>query len=135
MVTPNGLTSAAERAIHLACPQLNSHEQACRRTVSWLDPTPTNEHVPRAPPNGDAVPTTPDVRQEDPDRTAADCLCAVLDDERGRAALDPRTVTPDQVDQAVHQLRERSGRPAAEQMQAVLRALDLTVVPRNEQPR
>jgi hypothetical protein len=78
---------------------------------------------------------TPDVRQEDPDRTAAECLCAAPDVERGPAALDPRTVTPDQVDQAVHQLRERSGRPAAEQMQAVLRALDLTVVPRNEQPR
>jgi hypothetical protein len=81
------------------------------------------------------VPTTPDVRQEDPDRTAAECLCPAPDVECGPAELDPRTVTPDQVDQAVHQLRERSGRPAAEQMQAVLRALDLTVVPPNEQPR
>jgi hypothetical protein len=82
------------------------------------------------------VSTTPDVRQKDPDRTAAECLCTVPDVDRGPAALEPpRTVTPDQVDQAVHQLRERSGRPPAEQMQAVLRALDLTVVPRNEQPR
>jgi hypothetical protein len=38
-----------------------------------------------------------------------------------------RTVTPAQVNRAVAQLRERPGRSAAEQMQAVLRALDLTV--------
>jgi hypothetical protein len=38
-----------------------------------------------------------------------------------------RAVTQAQVDRAVAQLRERPGRSAAEQMQAVLRALDLTV--------
>lgn len=37
------------------------------------------------------------------------------------------TVTGDQVARAVVQLRERPGRPAAEQIRAVLRALDLTV--------
>ena len=40
-----------------------------------------------------------------------------------------RTVTAEQLDQAVRQLRERRGRPAVEQMQAILRALDLTVAP------
>jgi glutaredoxin len=40
-----------------------------------------------------------------------------------------RVVTAAQVDGAVAQLRERPGRSAAEQIQAVLRALDLTVVP------
>ena len=40
-----------------------------------------------------------------------------------------RVVTAAQVDRAVAQIRERPGRSAAEQMKAVLRALDLTVVP------
>jgi hypothetical protein len=40
-----------------------------------------------------------------------------------------RTVTRQQVDHAVAQLRERRHLPAAEQMRAVLRALDLVVVP------
>jgi hypothetical protein len=45
-----------------------------------------------------------------------------------------RTVTRRQVDRAVAQLRERRDLPAAEQMRAVLRALDLVVVPDPEQP-
>jgi NAD(P)H-dependent FMN reductase len=40
-----------------------------------------------------------------------------------------RTVTSSQVTRAAMQLRERRGRSPVEQMQAVLRALDLTVVP------
>jgi hypothetical protein len=44
-------------------------------------------------------------------------------------ALSARVVTAAQVDRAVAQLRERPGRSAAEQIQAVIRALDLTVVP------
>ena len=40
-----------------------------------------------------------------------------------------RVVTAAQVDRAVAQLRERPGRSAVEQIQAVIRALDLTVVP------
>jgi hypothetical protein len=40
-----------------------------------------------------------------------------------------RTVTTEQVDMAVAQLRERPGRSAAEQVQSVIRAFDLTVVP------
>ncbi|OLT11447.1 hypothetical protein BJF78_04445 [Pseudonocardia sp. CNS-139] len=39
-----------------------------------------------------------------------------------------RTVTADQVDRAVAQLRERPGRSAVEQIQSVLRVFDLTVV-------
>ncbi len=79
--------------------------------------------------------TTPDVRLERPDRTAAECLRAV---DVGRSPVPPvplRTVTAEQLDQAVRQLRERPGRPAAEQMLAVLRALDLTVLPRSEHRR
>jgi hypothetical protein len=45
-----------------------------------------------------------------------------------------RSVTRQQVDRAVTQLRERRHLPAAEQMQAVLRALDLVVVPDPEIP-
>ncbi len=41
----------------------------------------------------------------------------------------PRTVTSSQVARAAMQLRERRDRSAVEQLQAVLRALDLTVVP------
>jgi hypothetical protein len=82
--------------------------------------------------------TTPEVRLSNPDRTAADCVGVSLD--IGRPAhhvppappVPPRTITVEQLDQAVRQLRERRGRPAAEQMQAILRALDLTVVPRIE---
>lgn len=79
--------------------------------------------------------TTPDIRLEDPDR-AADCLCAELGALQGTPAIAPlQTITPEQLQQAVLQLRERRGRPAAEQMQAVLRALDVTVLPRVEHPR
>jgi hypothetical protein len=47
-----------------------------------------------------------------------------------RADPDPgRTVTAGQVADAILQVRERPGRCASEQVQAVLRALDLTVVP------
>ncbi len=78
--------------------------------------------------------TTPHVRLEDPAPAGrgADCPCAVLGLEPGGS---PRTVTSEQLDRAVLQLRERRGRPAAEQMQAVLRALDLTVAPRIEHRR
>jgi hypothetical protein len=80
--------------------------------------------------------TTPYVRLEAPDRTAADCRGTSRDVGRRSAPhVPPRTVTSEQLDQAVRQLRERRGRPAAEQMQAVLRALDLTVAPGNEHRR
>ena len=83
--------------------------------------------------NGDALTTTPDVQLGDPDRSDADRCGVFLDVGRRPAPRVPlRTVTAEQLDQAVHQLRERRGRPAAEQMQAVLRALDLTVAPGNE---
>jgi hypothetical protein len=81
------------------------------------------------------VTTTPEIRLEDPDRSAADCLGVSRDSGRRHARPAPRTVTPEQLEQAIRQLRERPGRPAAEQMQAVLRALDLTVAPRNEHRR
>ena len=77
--------------------------------------------------------TTPHVRLGNPDRTAAHRRGVSPD--RGPRAAHPapqRTVTEEQVEQAVRQLRERPGRPAAEQMQAVLRALDLTVVRSSE---
>jgi hypothetical protein len=75
----------------------------------------------------------PEVRVGNPDRTAAECRGVSVDVGRRPAHHVPqRTVTPEQLDQAVCQLRERKGRPAAEQMQAVLRALDLTVLPRIE---
>ena len=45
-----------------------------------------------------------------------------------------RSVTRQQVDQAVTQLRERRQLPAAEQMLAILRALDLVVLPGPEIP-
>lgn len=45
-----------------------------------------------------------------------------------------RSVTWQQVDRAVVQIRERRYLPAAEQMRAVLRALDLVVVPDPEIP-
>jgi hypothetical protein len=82
--------------------------------------------------------TTPHVRLEHPDRAAARCRCVSVSREVGRGSaphVPPRTITSEQLDQAVRQLRERPGRPAAEQMQAVLRALNLTVVPRNEHRR
>jgi hypothetical protein len=92
--------------------------------------------LPVAPPNGDALTTTPDVRLGNPDRTAADCRGVSLDVGRRPAHhVPPRTVTAEQLDQAVRQLRERRGRPAVEQMQAVLRALELTVEPGNEHRR
>lgn len=77
--------------------------------------------------------TTPDVRLGDPDHAAADCGCLPMGVGRRPAPhVAPRTITSEQLDQAVRQLRERRGRPAAEQMQAVLRALDLTVVREKE---
>ncbi len=80
--------------------------------------------------------TTPHVRLEHPDPAAARCRCISRDVGRGSAPhVPPRTITSEQLDQAVRQLRERPGRPAAEQMQAVLRALNLTVAPRNEHRR
>ena len=94
--------------------------------------------------------TTPHVRLEDPapdaDRAADritdgihDCPCAALGlDPRGSSLSSGaplQMVTPEQLDRAVLQLRERRGRPAAEQMQAVLRALELTVAPRIEHRR
>jgi hypothetical protein len=81
--------------------------------------------------------TTHHVRLEHPDRTSARCRCVSVSRDVGRSSAPqvPRTITSEQLDQAVRQLRERPGRPAAEQMQAVLRALDLTVAPRNEHRR
>jgi hypothetical protein len=88
------------------------------------------------------VTATPDVRLDHPLRTADCCdtagttSCdAASDGVGGGADGAARTVSPEQVDCAVVQLRERRGRTAAEQMQAVLRALDLTVAPRDEHPR
>lgn len=75
----------------------------------------------------------PEVRLEELDPTTAACESVSLEvDCRPAPAVAPRTVTSAQLDQAVRQLRERRGRPAAEQMQAILRALDLTVVSDNE---
>lgn len=77
---------------------------------------------------------TPDVRLDDPHRTYA---TVEVGRDRGRVehAAPLRVVTPEQLDRAVLQLRERRNRTAAEQMQAVLRALELTVAPRNEHRR
>ncbi|GAA0933593.1 hypothetical protein [Pseudonocardia zijingensis] len=80
---------------------------------------------------------TPEVRLGGPERATA-CCGGVSPDVGKRHVADlraARTVTPAQLDQAVHQLRERRGRPAAEQMQAILRALDLTVVRDSEHRR
>jgi hypothetical protein len=71
---------------------------------------------------GDTVITSPSTR-----RTAAAPLGSGEHDCPHGSAPVVRTVTPAQVNRAVAQLRERPGRSAAEQMQAVLRALDLTV--------
>jgi hypothetical protein len=81
---------------------------------------------------------TPDVRLEDVDHRP-DRACGAVDigdDASTIPGYKPlRMVTADQVDLAILQLRERRGRPAAEQMHAVLRALDLTVAPRSEHRR
>jgi len=45
-----------------------------------------------------------------------------------------RTITPSQLADAITQLRERRGQSAALQMQAVLRALDLVVLPASARP-
>ncbi len=78
--------------------------------------------------------TTPDVLQ-DPDSAADRCTVLELELRAAAPEVPLRTITAEQLDQAVLQLRERRGRPAAEQMQAVLRALDLVVLPRNEHRR
>ena len=75
---------------------------------------------------------TPDVRWEESDHRTGQVRRSGEQHGPASAITAPaslRTVTPDQVDRAVLQLRERRGRPAAEQMQAVLRALELTVEP------
>jgi hypothetical protein len=70
--------------------------------------------------------TTPPTRLTEPaDRAAPPSATS----EPAPRAVDRRVVTAAQVDQAVLQLRERPGQTAVEQVQAVLRALDLTVVP------
>jgi hypothetical protein len=84
------------------------------------------------------VTATPDVRLDDPFRSSDGRFPAGAAGCNGVGAAPVRavrTVSPEQVDLAVVQLRERRGRTAAEQMQAVLRALDLTVAPRNEHRR
>ena len=65
--------------------------------------------------NGDAVATTPPARLTD----------VPAQFQRTTTA---RMVTAAQIDRAVMQLRERPGQTAVEQVQAVLRALELTVV-------
>ena len=70
---------------------------------------------------------TPDVRLDDPARSTDSRYPAVDSGVSTEPAVPSRVVTPEQVDRAVVQLRERRGRTAAEQMQAVLRALELTV--------
>jgi hypothetical protein len=78
----------------------------------------------------------PEVRLGQPGPATAACGSVSMDADCLPAPhVPPRTVTSAQLDQAVRQLRERRGRPAAEQMQAVLRALDLTVVHDNEHRR
>jgi hypothetical protein len=76
--------------------------------------------------------TTPPTRLTDPHdctgpRTVVAGTCASV--EPVSCAGGGRKVTAAQVDRAVLQLRERPGQTAVEQVQAVLRALDLTVVP------
>jgi hypothetical protein len=75
--------------------------------------------------------TTPSRRPTEPDCPAAP------EAERTPHVPAPRAdrvVTPAQVNRAVLQLRERRGKAAAEQLQAVLRALDLTVAPDQDAP-
>lgn len=71
--------------------------------------------------NGDAVIATPPTRLTDPPVPAP--------------PFPGRAVTAEQVANAVLQLRERRGRPPVEQVRAILRALDLTVVPDPVIPR
>jgi hypothetical protein len=77
--------------------------------------------------------TTPEVRCTDPDESGASPGAARQGPEPERCphgcVAAARTVTADQVDEAVAQLRERPNRSAVEQVQAVLRAFDLTVAP------
>jgi hypothetical protein len=78
----------------------------------------------------------PEIRLEELDPTTAAIQQASPGGCRCSAAhAAQRTVTSSQLDQAVRQLRERRGRPAAEQMQAVLRALELSVLRDNEHRR
>lgn len=74
--------------------------------------------------------TTPPTRLTD-DPAAADRCGVPAHVARAAAA---RVVTSAQVDRAVLQLRERPGQTAVEQVQAVLRALDLTVMPEPRVP-
>ena len=75
--------------------------------------------------------STPGNRLDGLDRSTTptpDCRCDTVVPGPPPAAS-ARVVTREQVQHAVLQLRERSGQSAAEQVRAVLRALDLTVVP------
>jgi hypothetical protein len=77
---------------------------------------------------------TPDVRSESESLgrvTGCGCTAAAPEPE----LVPVRVITAEQLDRAVVQLRERRGRPAAEQMCAVLRALELTVLPAVEHRR
>lgn len=73
--------------------------------------------------NGDAVTTLPPT-------LLPDGIDAAAPPQRAARAVraDVRVVTAAQVDRAVPQLREHPGQAAVEQVQAVLRALELTVV-------
>ena len=59
----------------------------------------------------------PGITRQDPESCRCPDVCIAA----------ARTVSPEQVDRAVAQLRERPGRSAAEQILAVMRAFDLTV--------
>jgi hypothetical protein len=77
-----------------------------------------------------SVITTPHVRRSDATDSAVRLGMTQQDPEPGRCSDGcpaARTITLEQLDRAVAQLRERPGRSAAEQILAVMRAFDLTV--------
>jgi hypothetical protein len=74
--------------------------------------------------------TTPHVRRSDATDSAVRLGATQRDPKPSRCSDGcpaGRTVTLEQLDRAVAQLRERPGRSAAEQILAVMRAFDLTV--------
>jgi hypothetical protein len=77
--------------------------------------------------------TSPPTRLTDPaDRAVAPSLVSAQGEPAGTSTAGGTSagmVTTEQVELAVLQLRERPGKSAVEQMQAVLEALGLTVAP------